>query len=53
MPRIAEKPELMKVWVIKVYTKAGMERSPGHKNHVFVQSFNMVALQVEFLDSSM
>jgi len=43
MPRIAEKPELMKVRVIKVCTKAGMERSPGHKNHVFVQIFKLFA----------
>jgi len=44
MPIIAEKPELMKVSAIKVCTKAEIERSPGHKNHVFVQIFNLVAL---------
>jgi len=39
----AARPELMKVRLIKVCTKAGMERSPGHKKHVFVQIFKQFA----------
>jgi len=44
MPIISEKSEWMKVSAIKVCTKAEIERSPGHKNHVFAQTFNLVAL---------
>tara|TARA_B100000446_G_scaffold175237_1_gene185753 strand:- start:38 stop:172 length:135 start_codon:yes stop_codon:yes gene_type:complete len=44
MPIISEKPEWMKVSSIKVCTKAEIERSPRHKNSVFVHIFNLVAL---------
>jgi hypothetical protein len=35
MPGIAEKPEFMKVWVIKVCTKTGIGRKVRHKKPYF------------------
>ncbi len=39
----------MKVWVVKVCTKAGIGRRAGHKKRVFAQIFNNTVLKRKLL----
>ena len=51
MIRIAEKLGIMKVRAVTVCTKAGMERSLGHKKYVFIRIFRKTASEKKFLVS--
>jgi len=46
MPRIAENLELMKGWAVEVCTKAGIERSAGHKKRDLCE-FSNNCLEIE------
>ena len=52
MPRITEKLEFVTGCAVKVYAKAWIGRSPGHKNRGFVQIFNETVPEKKILDYS-